>query len=80
MFGGILREFWEILGKYRMLDLESVGSKGIMELFPHCGEVTLNPTTIQDRFSLCCDTPENMFSLPLTDQDDGATNESISNQ
>ena len=28
MFGGILREFWEILGKYRMLDVESVGSKG----------------------------------------------------
>ena len=31
MFGGILREFREILGKYRMLDVESVGSKGLSE-------------------------------------------------
>ena len=30
MFGGILREFWDILGKYRMLDVESVGSKGFI--------------------------------------------------
>ena len=30
MFRGILREFWEILGKYRMLDVESVGSKGLI--------------------------------------------------
>ena len=32
MFRGILREFSEILGKYRMLDLESVGSKGLYRL------------------------------------------------
>ena len=31
MFGGILREFWEILGKYRMLDLDPVGSKWLNE-------------------------------------------------
>ena len=29
MLGGILREFWEILGKYRILDVESLGSKGL---------------------------------------------------
>ena len=28
-FGEILREFGEILGKYRMLDVKSVGSKGL---------------------------------------------------
>ena len=27
--GGILREFWEILGKYRILDVGSLGSKGL---------------------------------------------------
>ena len=26
---GIVREFGEILGKYRILDLKSVGSKGL---------------------------------------------------
>ena len=29
MFGGILREFREILGKYRILDVKSVGSEGL---------------------------------------------------
>ena len=33
MFGGILREFREILGKYRVLDVKSVGSKGIYTSF-----------------------------------------------
>ena len=27
--GGISREFWEILGKYRILDVGSLGSKGL---------------------------------------------------
>ena len=27
-----MREFWEILGKYRILDVESLGSKGLMSL------------------------------------------------
>ena len=34
MFGGILREFWVILGKYRMLNVESVGSKGAAKYMP----------------------------------------------
>ena len=28
--GGILREFGEILGKYRILDVESLGSKEVI--------------------------------------------------
>ena len=30
-FEEILREFWELPGKYRMLDVESVGSKGLSQ-------------------------------------------------
>ena len=32
MFGGILREFWEILVKYHVLDIESVVSKGLYSI------------------------------------------------
>ena len=34
-WGGILKEFWEILGKYRILDVESLGSKGLMNINTH---------------------------------------------
>ena len=30
---GILREFWEILGKYRTLDGKSMGSKGLRDVW-----------------------------------------------
>ena len=44
-FGGILREFGEILGKYCILDGRSVGSKGLKKLlwgrYLHVLELTL---------------------------------------
>ena len=32
--GEFLREFWKILGKYHILDIQSVGSKGL-KIEPH---------------------------------------------
>ena len=55
MFVGILREFGEILGKYRMLDLESVGSKGLSHDVVSAISIDLNSWGITTCFNVIRD-------------------------